>query len=79
MKWKLRHLKWVPHNLTESEKRTGWKSNGTIGTSTVNQMPRVVICCHPWRVMVLLWDRLGAAVASKRWWTGNMDKTRDRS
>jgi hypothetical protein len=23
MKWKLRHLKWVPHNLTESEKRTG--------------------------------------------------------
>jgi nitroreductase len=61
------------------KKRSRSKSVKTFGASTVDQTPRMAIYCHPWRVIVLLGDRLGAAVASRRWWAGNKDTKKDQS
>jgi hypothetical protein len=57
----------------------GAKSNKTFGASRVNRIQRVARYCHPWRFMVLLRDRLGAAVACRGWPAGNGNETRDRS
>jgi hypothetical protein len=39
----------------------------------------VAIYSHPWRLMVLLRDRLGATVPCRGWSARNKDETRDRS